>query len=83
MEYLKRTADEHLSLLLASSGAVLIEGPKWCGKTTTAEQQANSTISLQDPDMRDKYQASSWRHATSYRRMAGGSRAMGFGTSNG
>lgn len=36
MEYLKRTADEHLSLLLASSGAVLIEGPKWCGKTTTA-----------------------------------------------
>ena len=39
MEYLKRTADEHLSLLLASSGAVLIEGPKWCGKTTTAEQE--------------------------------------------
>lgn len=57
MEYLKRTADEYLSLLLASSGAVLIEGPKWCGKTTTAEQQANSTISMQDPDMRDKYQA--------------------------
>lgn len=56
MEYLKRTADEHLSLLLASSGAVLIEGPKWCGKTTTAEQHANSTISLQDPDMRDRYQ---------------------------
>ena len=46
MEYLKRTADEYLSLLLASSGAVLIEGPKWCGKTTTAEQQANSDISL-------------------------------------
>ena len=57
MKYLKRTADEYLSLLLASSGAVLIEGPKWCGKTTTAEQQANSIISLQDPDMRDKYQA--------------------------
>ncbi|MGP1465319.1 MAG: ATP-binding protein [Prevotella koreensis] len=57
MEYLKRTADEYLSLLLASSGAVLIEGPKWCGKTTTAEQQANSVIRLQDPDMRDKYQS--------------------------
>lgn len=57
MEYLKRTADEFLSLQLASSGAVLIEGPKWCGKTTTAEQQANSIIRLQDPDMRDKYQA--------------------------
>ena len=57
MEYLKRTADEFLCLQLASSGAVLIEGPKWCGKTTTAEQQANSIIRLQDPDMRDKYQA--------------------------
>ncbi|MDE6807766.1 MAG: ATP-binding protein, partial [Prevotella sp.] len=57
MEYLKRTADEYLSLLLASSGAVLVEGPKWCGKTTTAEQQSNSIIRLQDPDMREKYQA--------------------------
>jgi uncharacterized protein len=57
MQYLKRTADELLSLQLASAGAVLIEGPKWCGKTTTAEQQANSVIRLQDPDMRDKYQA--------------------------
>lgn len=57
MEYLKRTADEYLSLLLASSGAVFIEGPKWCGKTTTAEQQSNSIIRLQDPDMREKYQA--------------------------
>lgn len=57
MDYLKRMADELLSLQLASSGAVLIEGPKWCGKTTTAEQQANSIIRLQDPDMRDKYQA--------------------------
>lgn len=57
MDYLKRTADELLSLQLASAGAVLIEGPKWCGKTTTAEQQANSIIRLQDPDMRSKYQA--------------------------
>lgn len=54
--YLKRTADDYLSLLLASSGAVLIEGPKWCGKTTTAEQQAKSIIRLQDPDMRESYQ---------------------------
>ena len=57
MEYLKRMADELLSLQLASSGAVLIEGPKWCGKTTTAEQQCNSVIRMQDPDMRDRYQA--------------------------
>lgn len=57
MNYLKRTADGYLSLQLASSGAVLIECPKWCGKTTTAAQQAKSIISLQDPDMRDSYQA--------------------------
>ncbi len=56
MQYLKRNADDLLNLLLASSGAVLIEGPKWCGKTTTAEQHSRSIISLQDPDMRDKYQ---------------------------
>ena len=36
-------------------GAILIEGPKWCGKTTTAAQQANSVLKLQDPDMRDAY----------------------------
>lgn len=36
-------------------GAVLIEGPKWCGKTTTAKQLAQSSISLQDTDHRDEY----------------------------
>ena len=56
-EYKPRIADGVLEKKLKSSGAVLVEGPKWCGKTTTAEQQANSTISMQDPDMRDKYQA--------------------------
>ena len=36
-------------------GAVLIEGPKWTGKTTTAEQQARSVIKLQDPDKAEEY----------------------------
>lgn len=36
-------------------GAVLIEGPKWTGKTTTAEQQAKSVIKLQDPNKVDEY----------------------------
>lgn len=40
---------------LEAFGAVLIEGPKWTGKTTTAEQHAKSVIKLQDPDMRNEY----------------------------
>ena len=57
MAYLKRTADAVLDDLLEAFGAVMIEGPKWCGKTTTAEQVAKSVIKLQDPDMRDEYLA--------------------------
>lgn len=52
-----RTADEVLTQHLEAFGAVLIEGPKWCGKTTTAEQMAKSVIKLQDTDMRDEYLA--------------------------
>lgn len=57
MEYLKRTADELLKDYLDAFGAVLIQGPKWCGKTTTAEQCAKSVLRMQDPDMRDEYLA--------------------------
>lgn len=57
MKYLNRTADKQLSLNLEAFGAVLIEGPKWCGKTTTAMQQAKSVLQLQDPDTREGYLA--------------------------
>lgn len=57
MDYLERVADKHLRNRLEAFGAVLVEGPKWCGKTTTAEQQAASLIRLQDPDHRDDYLA--------------------------
>lgn len=57
MEYLKRIADEQLALRLEAFGAVQIKGPKWCGKTTTAEQQAQSVIKLQNPDTRAGYLA--------------------------
>ena len=57
MEYYQRIADNILKERLQAFGAVLIEGPKWCGKTTTALQQANSVIRLQDPDMRAAYLA--------------------------
>lgn len=46
MEYLKRTVDSVLSELLGSMGAVLIEGPRACGKTSTALQQAASSVRL-------------------------------------
>ena len=42
---------------LEAFGAVLIEGPKWTGKTTTAEQQAKSVIKMQDPDNAPEYLA--------------------------
>ena len=57
MKYLPRITDKILNDRLNAFGAVLIEGPKWCGKTTTASQQAKSIIRLQDPDMRDGYLA--------------------------
>lgn len=54
MNYLQRIADETLKERLEAFGAVLIEGPKWTGKTTTAQQQARSVLQLQDPDRRDE-----------------------------
>jgi predicted AAA+ superfamily ATPase len=48
--YLPRIVDKVLEERLEAVGAVLIAGPKWCGKTTTAERQAKSILKLQDPD---------------------------------
>lgn len=55
MKYLARVADKMLQERLDAFGAVLIEGPKWIGKTTTAEQHAKSIIKMQDPDMAEEY----------------------------
>lgn len=48
--YKKRIADRMIAKKLRGKGAVLIEGPKWCGKTTTAEQLAGSVLYMADPD---------------------------------
>lgn len=53
--YLKRIIDDELNEYLEMIGAILIVGPKWCGKTTTAEQHANSVLRLQDPDKNKNY----------------------------
>lgn len=57
MEYFTRLADQMLHDRLEAFGAILIEGPKWTGKTTTAEQQAKSTVKMQDPDKASEYLA--------------------------
>ena len=50
-DYLRRIADDELSFKLNTFGAVHITGPKWCGKTRTAEEASNSSIYFQDsPD---------------------------------
>lgn len=53
-EYKKRIADEILKRKLEGKGAVLIEGPKWCGKTTTAEQVAASILYMDDPEKKEQ-----------------------------
>lgn len=50
VKYLKRIIDDNLDKYLTMIGAVLIIGPKWCGKTTTAERHAKSVLKLQDKD---------------------------------
>lgn len=49
MEYKKRLADDVLRDTLEASGAVLVEGAKWCGKTTTSKQIAKSVLYMQEP----------------------------------
>ena len=55
--YKKRVIDEKIQEQLGAFGAVHIRGPKWCGKTTTAEYFAKSAIYLDDPDHGEEYDA--------------------------
>ena len=55
MNYRERIADKMLREKLDAMGAVLIEGPKACGKTTTAEQQAKCVIYIDDPTKQAQY----------------------------
>lgn len=55
MEYRPRIIDKIIDEQMKVSGAVLIEGCKWCGKTTTAKQHAASLLEFQDPDRQEEY----------------------------
>ena len=52
--YKKRVVDAILERKLKGVGAVLVEGPKWCGKTTTCEQLAKSVLYMADPETYDQ-----------------------------
>lgn len=53
--YIPRISDAILSEELAGMGAVLVQGAKWCGKTTTCEQLAKSVLYMADPKKRETY----------------------------
>ena len=53
--YRFRIADNLLKEQLKAAGVVVVEGPKWCGKTTTAEQAARSVLYLDNPQKRKDY----------------------------
>jgi len=55
--YIPRLCDADLQNALQSSGAVLIEGAKWCGKTSTASIACRSRLYMQDPDKTSSYMA--------------------------
>jgi len=55
MEYIERVIDIEIQNKLSSTGAIVIRGPKWCGKTTSAKKVANSILEMQNPDLQENY----------------------------
>ena len=52
-KYRKRVVDDLLARKLLGMGAVLVQGAKWCGKTTTCEEFAKSALYMADPDIKE------------------------------
>ncbi len=55
MKYINRIVDKQIENKLSIVGAVVIKGPKWCGKTTSAKRIAKSVLEMQNPDLQDNY----------------------------
>jgi len=55
MKYIKRIIDDEIREKLSVTGAIVIKGPKWCGKTTSAKRVAKSVLEMQDSDLHDNY----------------------------
>ena len=56
MEYLPRVVDREIEELMEIMGAILIEGCKWCGKSTTGAHHAKSVIEFQNPDQKEEFE---------------------------
>lgn len=54
-KYLTRILDKLIAERLEAKGAILIEGPKWCGKTTTGKYLSKSIIEMDRPDLTRQY----------------------------
>lgn len=54
-DYIQRIVDKIIEKKLKTSGAVVIQGPKWCGKSTTAAHNSSSNIKMDSPDMEEQY----------------------------
>lgn len=57
INYRQRIVDTLLQKKLTAKGAALIEGPKWCGKTTTAEEFSATKIMLARPDVKSSFKS--------------------------
>ncbi len=56
MKYLPRIVDQEIEEIMEIMGAVLIEGCKWCGKSTTGMHHAKSVVEFQNPDKKQEYE---------------------------
>ncbi|MBU1145157.1 MAG: AAA family ATPase, partial [Firmicutes bacterium] len=54
--YLPRLIEKNIEEKISYIGAIQIEGPKWCGKSTTAARYAKTIVKLQDPTVFTRYQ---------------------------
>ncbi|MBQ8141690.1 MAG: ATP-binding protein [Bacilli bacterium] len=54
-KYIERLFDKILAFSLKSKGAVVVEGPKWCGKSTTCKRFANEIVDLMPLKTREEY----------------------------
>ncbi len=55
MKYFPRIIDNEIDELMEIMGAILIEGCKWCGKSTTGQYHSKSIIEFQNPDRKQEY----------------------------